>query len=183
MSLRLDLDVDGRGQALVDDRIDKAAGLVVGREFGHLARDAVLHAAHVFVAADAVVLLQAGLHERGVHRGVGGVDGGEVGVDADVGHDHVQVRWLHFTANDVLDLGDVVVADFEARAAGHAHVDDELARDRCAGSRRGPGRESRDQQHDRNAAKDDARRSSPGAAWIALAQPFIPVQHGLELLR
>ncbi len=34
---------------------------------------------------------------------------------------------LHLAADDVLHLGDVVVADFEPRAAGHAHVDDELA--------------------------------------------------------
>ena len=89
--LRLDLDVDGRGQALVDDRVDEAAGLVVGGELGHLARQLALHAAHVLVAADAVVFLQAGLHEGRVHAGVGGVDGGEIRVDADVGDDHVHV--------------------------------------------------------------------------------------------
>ena len=71
--------------------------------------------------------LQAGLHEGRVHGGVGGVDGREIGIDADVGDDHAQVLRLHHAANDVFDFGDVVVAHFEPRAAGHAHVDHELA--------------------------------------------------------
>ena len=34
---------------------------------------------------------------------------------------------LTVAADDLLDLGHVVVADFKARAGGHAQVDDELA--------------------------------------------------------
>ena len=61
------LNVDGSGQALIDDAVHQAAGLVVSRQFRHLAGERVLHAAHVFIAADAVIFIQAGLHKGRVH--------------------------------------------------------------------------------------------------------------------
>ena len=117
----------GAGSPWLMTPIHQAARLEVSGELGHLARELLLHAAHVFIAADAVVLLQAGLHKGRVHRSIGGVDRRKIGIDADVGDDHAQVLGRHHAADDVFDLRDVVVAHFKPRAAGHAHVDDELA--------------------------------------------------------
>ena len=117
-----DLQIDGSGQALVDDAVDQAAGLEVGGELRHLAGEALADALHVFIAADGVTFFQAGLDKGGIHGSVGGEDGGEIGIDADVGDDHVQIFGLHFLADDFLDAGDVLVADFKAgaaRACGH----------------------------------------------------------------
>ena len=117
----------GAGRPWLMTRVDKAASLEVGGKLWHLARKLLLHAPHVLVAADAVVFFQAGLDKRRVHGGVGGVDRGEIGIDADIGDDHVEILRRHDAADHVFDLGDVVVADFKPRAAWHAHIDDELA--------------------------------------------------------
>ncbi len=89
--------------------------------------DAVLHARHVFVAAGLVVFLEADLHEGRVLRGVGGVDGGEIGRGADVGNDHAEVFRRNHLAHQVLHLGDFVFGDGEARAGGRFEIDHELA--------------------------------------------------------
>ena len=85
----------GAGQALVNDAVDQSAGLEVGGQLRHLARKFRLHLLHVFVAADAVVFLQAGLHKGRIHGRVGREDGGKIGIDADIGNDHAQI--LGFT--------------------------------------------------------------------------------------
>ena len=126
MFVGADLNIDRSRQALIDHAIHQAACLEVSGKLGHLAGELLAHALHILIAADAVVLLQAGLHKGRIHRSVGGVDGGEVGVNADIGDDHVQIGGLDHAANDGLHLRDVVVAGFQPRAAGHAHVDDEL---------------------------------------------------------
>ena len=74
-----------------------------------------------------MILVETDLDEGGVHGGVGGVDGGEIGCDADVGDDHAQIVGRDDFADLVFDAGDVRVAGLDARAAGHLDVDDELA--------------------------------------------------------
>ena len=72
-----------------------------------------LHARHVFVAAGLVVFLQADLHEGRVLRGVGGIDGGEIGRGADVGNDHAEIVRRNHLPHQALDFGDFVFGDGE----------------------------------------------------------------------
>ncbi len=112
---------------MINHTIHQPASLVIGRQLGHVMRQLLLHAVHVFIAADAVVFLQASLNERCVHGRIGREDGREVWIHADVGNNHVHVGWFYNAANLLLDFGDILIADLEPGAAGHAHVDNELA--------------------------------------------------------
>ena len=103
------LDVDGRRQAEVQHGVHQAAGLKVRAELRQLRSHSLLHARHVFIAAHLVVLLQADLNERGVLRGVGGVNGREIRRAADVGNDHAQVPGRNFTAHQVFHFAQPVV--------------------------------------------------------------------------
>ena len=58
--------------------------------------------------------------------GIAGVDGGEIGCESDVGDDHVQIVFIDYLANIVLDARDVIVGHLETRAGGRLEVDDEL---------------------------------------------------------
>src|SRR6267154_6517390 len=80
--------VDGCGQAQVQHRVDKTSRLKIGGELGQLLTYLFAYAAHVFVTAQLVTFLEAGLYERGVRRGVGRIDRGKIRRDADVGDDH-----------------------------------------------------------------------------------------------
>ena len=68
---------------------------------------------------------------------------------------------LDVAADDFLDAGNVLVADLKARAAGHAHVDDELA---GIGARKISAAEERkeNKRRQRDAAKDDAAVNPAG---------------------
>ena len=177
--VRTDLHIDGRWQALVDDAVNEAAGLEVSGEFGHLAGEPIAHALHVHITADGVAFLEAGLYEGGIHGGVGGEDGGEVGIDADVGDDHVQIFRLDFFADDLLDARDVLVADLEAGARRHAHVDDELTR--VGAGKVGSAEEGEGDGEQDHANPENAGRGESGAQQGAAHQAFVPVDHALKV--
>ena len=79
----------------------------------------------------------------------------------------------------VFHFGDVVVAGFQPRSAGHAHVDDELpwvGAGKVRAAQEGKGH----REHQHHAAQDCRRR----IAWPShrpLGKALIPVQHGLIL--
>ena len=81
----------------------------------------------------------------------------------------------------VLHLGDVIVADLQPRAAGHAHVDNKLAGVGARESRRGPGT-GRAPQHQRHAAQNRRRRKAR-PPHRPLGKALVPAQHALILLR
>ena len=60
-------------------------------------------------------------------RGVGGIDGGEIGRGADIGNDHAQVFRGNDVAHQGFDLRDFVFGDGEARAGRRFQIDHELA--------------------------------------------------------
>src|SRR5258708_35077621 len=68
------LNVNGRGQTQVQDRVDQTARLNVCAEFGQIVPQASAHAVHVLIAADFVAFLQAYLDESGVLSRVAGVN-------------------------------------------------------------------------------------------------------------
>ena len=73
-----------------------------------------------------MVFAQVNLHKGGVHSGVAGVDRGQVGRDADIGDDHLQIAFGNDGADIVLNLRDVFVGNFQARTGGRLDVNDEL---------------------------------------------------------
>ena len=112
----------------VEDGIHQAAGLEVGAHLRQLRRKPLPHQVHVGKAAQAVALVEPHLHEGGVRGGVGCQNGGEAGGDADVGDDDLQVLLGDDFADDLLDLADQFVGQFQPRAGGRLEVDDKLAR-------------------------------------------------------
>ena len=150
------LDVDGRGHTHIQHRIHQAARLEVGGKLGNFLGQLLFDAGHVVVAADLVILLQADLHEGGVHGRVGGVDGGEIGRGADVGDDHPEVLRGDHLADEIFHFGDFILRDAEARAGGSLEVDDELA-----GIRAGEEGEAqqREQHEARGTEKAEARQA------------------------
>ena len=79
-----------------------------------------------------------------------------------------------------LDLGDVIVAHFQPSAAGHAHVDDELA---GIGARKVGAAEERKEheQRQRYAAQNRSGRET-GTPHRAFRKAFVPGKQWLELL-
>src|SRR3954468_17404846 len=55
------LNIDGGRQTEVQNRINQPAGLKIGAQLGQLVLQAAAHAVHVFVTAEAVLLIQADL--------------------------------------------------------------------------------------------------------------------------
>ena len=119
-------------------------------------------------------------NERRVHRCVGGVDRGQVGVNADVRDDHVHVRRFHDTADNGLNLCDVVITHFEAGAAGHPYIDDELAR--VSAREVGPAKEWEEHKHCQCDAAKNCCRSEAWTPHRALCKTFVPIEHALEFL-
>ena len=72
-------------------------------------------------------LLKSYLDRRRVGSGVGRVKRRKVGDDANVGHHHFEVAWIHNLANQVLNLGDVLFRNFNASSGRHLEIDSELA--------------------------------------------------------
>jgi hypothetical protein len=101
----------GRRQTHVQHGVHQAARLEVGGQLRQFVLDLLLDAAHVIVAAGLVIFLEADLHERGVHGGVAGVDGGEVGCGSDIGDDHAEVFRRDHLADQVLHFGDLAFRD------------------------------------------------------------------------
>jgi hypothetical protein len=66
---------------------------------------------------------------------VGIEDGGEVGGDADVRHDDVQIVLFDDLMADFFDLLDEFLRDLQARAAGRFQADEELSQHPCAENR------------------------------------------------
>ena len=150
------LNVDRRRHAHVQYRVHQAARLEIGRQLREVLLHLLLDAAHIFVAADLVVLLEADLHERRVHGGVGGVDGGEVGRGADIGDDHAQIFGRNHLPDQVLHLGDFVLRDRQPRAAWRLEVDHELA---GIGARKeGESQQGEDQQANRKRNAEGCER-------------------------
>ncbi len=121
------MEVDGRSEPQIQHRIDQAAGGEIGGQFRHLPLHAGLYPSHVFVAAGFVACLETDLNEGGVHGGVGCIDGGEAGIDADVRDDHGQVTFRDGAAQEVFEAGDILFGFNQARAGGGFHVDDKLS--------------------------------------------------------
>ena len=123
-----DLDVQRRGDALVENRVHQAAGLEIGAELGQLAPDPLAHQAHVGKAAELVAFVETHLHRGGARAGVRIEDGVEAGRGADIGDDDLQIALGHDAAHNVLDAADKLLGEFQARAGGGLDADDELAR-------------------------------------------------------
>src|SRR5262249_22761447 len=117
----------GRGHALVQNGVDKTARLEIGAELRKIGRYAFANAAHVGKAADLVVFFQSHLNKGSVHAGIGSEEGGEVGHEADVGDDRVQVFSGHYLTHDVFDLLYVPFAQLETCSGRGLKVNDELA--------------------------------------------------------
>ena len=86
-----------------------------------------LISANVFVAADAMLGLQTHLNEAGVHRGVGGVDGGEAVIDADVVDDDAEIFRPDDFFDQALQIGDFFLGDRELGSRRRLERDHELS--------------------------------------------------------
>ena len=104
-----DLYVDGGGQSKIDDSVHESPGLKVSREFRQIIRQLCTHTAHVFIAANRVLLLEADLNERRMLAGIAGIDRREIWSDADVRNDHVQISWRNHLPNVGFNVLDVLV--------------------------------------------------------------------------
>ena len=98
-----DANVERSRLALVDDRVDQASGLEERLYLRDLPTQQPAHPGHVHVASDRMILLQAHLNEGVIHGCVGGVDRGQIGIDANVRDNHVEVGGRHHLANDVFN--------------------------------------------------------------------------------
>src|SRR6202790_5021091 len=135
-----DLNVDGRGQTEIKNRVYQSAGLKIDGELRKFFVNLLTHPIHQFVAAGFVAFSEAGMDESGVRRGIGGVDYGKIGSDSDVGYHHLQFIFRNDLANDVFDLSHVLFGELDAGAGRSFHVDDELsgigAREKSAAEKR-----------------------------------------------
>ena len=166
------LDIERRGQSLIHDRIDEAAGLKISAQLRQIGAQPPPHAVHVFVAADAVLFFQAHLHERRVHSRIRRVDRGKIGRDADIRDDHAEIGGRDDFADFVFDLRDQFVGDFEPRSARRFYVDHELPGIGARKVRRADKREKSD-QHDRDSGEEDSGRA---------LRPFERLRHGLFVI-
>ena len=117
-------DVDRRRLAFIHRRADHAAG-VEGKlqvaKFGSLAKPGA-EPVDVFLGRVLALVLELDLDDR-VHRpGVGRVGGRQVGDDAQLGDDDLEVV-ADRLADEILDLGDPLLGLFDARAAGRPGID------------------------------------------------------------
>ena len=85
-----------------------------------------------------MALIQRHLDGGGVHSGVGGVEGGDIVDHADIRKDHLEILRSNDVADQVFDLGHVVVGDFDARSGGNFDIHGELAGIGAAGKTRRP---------------------------------------------
>ena len=124
-----------------------------------------------------MIFLQAHLHEGGVHAGVRREQRGQIGHDADVRDYRVQIFGLHDLAHDVFHLLDVIVGDFDARAGGSFHVDDELA---GVGAREKRNADERDEKEaeQENASEKNERFARTVQSFLHVF--FVDVQHLFE---
>src|SRR6185437_7585898 len=111
-----DLDVNGRGQALVQDGVHHGSGLKKPAQFRQLGLQGGAHAVHVARAADLVPIVERHLHGGGVGAGVAGVERGEARDHADVGDHQLQVRERNNPADQALDLLHLLGHDFDPGA-------------------------------------------------------------------
>ena len=122
--LRREADVDRRRLAFVHRRADHAAGVegeLQVAEPGILGQP-VAELLDVFLGRVLALVLELDLDDR-VHRpGVGGVGGRQVGDHAQLGDDDLQVL-ADRLADELLDLGDLLLGLLDPRAAGCAGVD------------------------------------------------------------
>src|ERR1035441_8312203 len=109
------------------------------REWIRSRSDFPLDATHVIIAAGLVIFPEADLHECGVHGGVAGIDGGEIGSGSDIGDDHAEVFRRDHPADQVLHFGDFVIRNREPGAAWGLQIDDELTGVRSGRSERARG--------------------------------------------
>ena len=174
-----DLNIERRGQALIHDGVDETAGLEVGLDLRHVGCEPAAHAIDVGVAAGGVVFVEPDLDEGGVHRRVAGVDGGEIGRDADVGDDHAEIVRRDDLADFVLDARDVGIAGLDARAAGHFDIDDELA---GIGAREVGAAEDRSQHdEDERGAAEQNGSGEAGTLHGAVGEHLVAIEHALEV--
>ncbi len=124
----VDLDVDGSGLPLIEDRVLHGSALKERAHVRKFSRDLVLHAIHVVEAAGFVAFVQRHLNGGGVHSGVGRVEGGDIVDDADVGEDHFEIFGSDGVPDQIFDLRHVVVGHFDPGSGGNLHVHSELAR-------------------------------------------------------
>src|SRR4029077_4110531 len=124
------------------------------------------------------MLAQVNLHERGIHCGVAGVDGGKVGRDADIGNDHLQITLGNDGADIAFNLCDVFVGDFQASAGGSFDVEHELTGVRAREVSTSDKREKHGEEyHDESEDVDSGTaRSFQRARHFA----FVIVQQALE---
>src|ERR1051326_4866915 len=122
-----DLNIHRSRQTEVQDGIDEATGLKIGTDFREVVREALADAIHVFVAANFVTFLQAGLNESRVLGGIRRVHRRKARSDADVRYDDPQVLRRDFFVDDIFNFFDIVLGSFEARPGWRFKVDHELA--------------------------------------------------------
>ena len=123
--------------------------------------------------------IQAHLHERRVRAGIGRVNRGKPGVDADVRDDDFQIIRRHGFADNVLHLLHQLVGEFDPRAGGGLEIDDELAGIGARKIRLADERIKTEAQNE-NARDAQHRRQRTQQRQIQVA--FVTVEHLLELV-
>ena len=122
-----DLDIDGRRHAAVQDRVHHRAAGEERADVGILRRHLLLHAIHVFEAAQAMRLVQRDLNRGRVGSRVAGVERREVRDDSDVGDHHLEVFLAHHLPDQVLHLRDILLGQFNTGPSRNLQIDRELA--------------------------------------------------------
>ena len=102
---RVDLHVDGRGHARIEDGVHHRAALEKGADIGKFGGQIVLDLFHVIQAAHLMALIQSRLNGGGVHSGVGGIERREVVHHSDIRNDHLEFRGRDIVPDQVLDFG------------------------------------------------------------------------------
>ena len=123
LMLARDPDVDRRRLAFIHGAPDHAAGVETEIEVGEprVAGDPGAERVNVFLRRAGPLGPELDLDD-GVHRSrVGGVGGRPVGVDAELGDDQLEVR-TDTPADELLDLGNLLLGLLDAGAAGGADV-------------------------------------------------------------
>ena len=179
------LDIDGRRQAQIQDRIHQSSRLEVCAQLRQFELHGLLYLGHIFIAAGLVVVLQAHLHEGRVHGGIGGVDGRKTGARADIGNDRRQVFGWHDAPDESLDLGDFAFRDPDPRPRGRLQIDHELSRVAAGEERKAQQREQPQTQHEEKAERQQRDgRPTQGAlhqAVVRLQERFeAAVEPGVE---
>ncbi len=122
-----DLNVQRRGHSQIQNGVHKTAGLEISGDLRQFLFQPRAHLIHVLKAAQMMAGVESHLDKRRVRAGIGRVNRGEPGRDADVRDDDFQIFCRHDAADNLFHLLHQLVGEFDTDAGRGFEVDDKLA--------------------------------------------------------